>query len=86
MTVVGKIAIGTAPVAAPAASARAAEESDEKVKKDLFAVITLRGEPCGAAIRVERRSENDYVAICKAGDRYRVYVAPDDRVVVEKQR
>jgi hypothetical protein len=55
------------------------------VKKDLFAVISLEGYPCGEVLRAERLGENDYLATCESGDRYRVYVGKNDRVVVERR-
>ena len=58
---------------------------DDKVKRDLFAVIALQGKPCGQVLSAERRGEDDYIATCQSGDRYRVYVGTDDRVKVEKQ-
>ncbi|MGZ5033449.1 MAG: hypothetical protein ACXWAC_09650 [Usitatibacter sp.] len=57
---------------------------DAAVKKDLTAVIALQGKPCGEVTEVERKGDNDYVATCKDGNRYRVYTK-DGRVIVEKQ-
>jgi hypothetical protein len=50
---------------------------------DLTAVIALQAKPCGRVVNAEKRGENDYVATCQDGNRYRVYVR-DGRVVVEK--
>jgi len=58
--------------------------TDPAVLKDLTAVIALHGLPCGEVTRAERKGENDYVATCKDGNRYRVHTK-DDRVLVEKQ-
>jgi hypothetical protein len=66
-----------------AASALAAD--DASVKKDLFTVITLQGLPCGEVVSVTTRGDNDHVASCKDGNRYRVFLNPQGRVVVEKQ-
>lgn len=67
------------------APARADEpRSDAEVKRDLFSVITLEGKPCGAVVEVRRLGENDYVATCRTGDRYRVRIVAG-RVSVEKQ-
>jgi hypothetical protein len=55
------------------------------VPEDLFAVITLQGKPCGKVKSHERLGENDYLVTCETGDRYRVYVNEDQRVVVEKR-
>jgi hypothetical protein len=58
--------------------------TDNAILKDLAAVIALHGLPCGEVTHAERRGDNDYVATCKDGSRYRVYTK-DGRVVVEKQ-
>ena len=57
---------------------------DAMVRKDLTAVIALHGLPCGEVTQAERKGDNDYVATCKEGSKYRVYTK-DGRVVVEKQ-
>ena len=54
--------------------------SDEE---DLTAVIALNGKPCGRVVSATKRGDDDYVATCEDGNRYRVYVK-DGRVVVEK--
>jgi len=51
--------------------------------KDLTAVIALNGKPCGTVVNATKRGEDDYVATCQDGNRYRVYVK-DGRVIVEK--
>jgi hypothetical protein len=58
---------------------------DPKQRQDLFTVITLHGMPCGEVVSYVVRGDNDYVATCKDGNRYRVYVNPEGRVVVQKQ-
>ena len=50
---------------------------------DLTAVIALNGKPCGKVVSVTKRGDNDYLATCEDGNRYRVYVK-DSRVIVEK--
>ena len=50
---------------------------------DLTAVIALQGKPCGKVVNAAKRGENDYVATCEDGNRYRVYFK-DGRVIVEK--
>jgi len=57
---------------------------DAAIRKDLTAVIALNGLPCGEVTQAERKGDNDYVATCKDGNKYRVYTK-DGRVVVEKQ-
>lgn len=58
---------------------------DASVRKDLTAVIALQGLPCGEVISVVRQGENDYLATCKDGNRYRVFVNAQGRVVVQKR-
>jgi hypothetical protein len=59
---------------------------DEELKKDLTAVIALHGLPCGQVVAVTVQAENDFLASCKDGNRYRVYLNPAGRVVVEAQK
>ena len=65
-----------------AASAIAAD--DPKQRQDLQAVIALQGKPCGEVVSYQSQGDNDFVATCKDGNRYRVSVK-DGRVVVEKK-
>jgi hypothetical protein len=65
-----------------AASAIAAD--DPKQRQDLQAVIALQGKPCGEVVSYQSQGDNDFVATCKDGNRYRVYVK-EGRVVVEKK-
>jgi hypothetical protein len=58
---------------------------DPKQRKDLAAVIALQGLPCGEVVGYEVKGDNDYVAACKDGNRYRVFVNAQGRVVVQKQ-
>jgi hypothetical protein len=59
-------------------------QDDEALKKDLTAVIALQGLPCGEVVAVTVQAENDFAASCKDGNRYRVYLNAEGRVVVEK--
>jgi len=68
--------------AAFAAPSLAADE--QAIRKDLFTVIALQGLPCGEVVGVTTRGENDHVATCKDGNRYRVFLNAAGRVVVEK--
>jgi hypothetical protein len=72
------IAIGTLAFAALAIAA-----DDPKQRQDLTAVIALQGKPCGEVVSYVVQADNDFIATCKDGNRYRVYVK-DGRVVVEK--
>ncbi|MEO8223433.1 MAG: hypothetical protein ABI661_01405 [Gammaproteobacteria bacterium] len=67
--------------------ARAADPvADEAaVAKDLTAVIALQSLPCGQVLRAAKQGDNDYLATCQDGNRYRVTVNPEGRVVVTKQ-
>ena len=58
---------------------------DASVRKDLTAVIALQGLPCGQVVSVVRQGENDYIASCQDGNRYRVFVSSEGRVVALKQ-
>jgi hypothetical protein len=60
--------------------ARAQDISDAQ---DLTAVIALSGNRCGKVVSATKRGEDDYVATCEDGNRYRVKVE-DGRVVVAK--
>lgn len=57
---------------------------DVSVTKDLTAVIALQGMPCGRVVSARRQGEDDYIASCENGNRYRVFVTADGRVTVEK--
>jgi hypothetical protein len=59
-------------------------DDDEDLKKDLTAVIALHGLPCGEVVAATVQAENDFLASCKDGNRYRVYLNDAGRVVVEK--
>jgi hypothetical protein len=61
-------------------------QEDEALKKDLTAVIALHGLPCGEVVAVTVQGENDYAASCKDGNKYRVYLNPAGRVIVEPQK
>ena len=54
--------------------------------RDLQSVIALMGLPCGEVVSVVNRGKDDNLATCKDGNRYRVYVNADGRVVAEKQQ
>jgi hypothetical protein len=58
---------------------------DASVRKDLTAVIALQALPCGQVVRAVRQAENDYLASCQDGHRYRVFVNSEGRVVALKQ-
>jgi hypothetical protein len=51
---------------------------------DLKATIALNGFPCDQVVDSKRNADSDYTATCKDGNRYRVYVDANGRVVVKK--
>jgi len=69
--------------AATSFSGAAVAQQDISDADDLTAVIALQAKPCGKVVNAQKRGEDDYVASCEDGNRYRVYVR-DGRVIVEK--
>ncbi|BAV32504.1 hypothetical protein SCL_0180 [Sulfuricaulis limicola] len=63
--------------------ARAAE--DAALLKDMTSVIALLGLPCGKAVNAVKKGDNDHVVTCQDGNRYRVFLNAEGRVVAEKQ-
>jgi hypothetical protein len=63
----------------------AASADDAKQRQDLAAVIALQGKPCGEVVSYEVLGDNDFVATCKDGNRYHVYVTKAGRVTVDKR-
>ena len=58
---------------------------DASLLKDLTAVIMLLGMPCGQLVSAKRQADNDHIASCENGNRYRVYVNAEGRVVAQQQ-
>jgi hypothetical protein len=58
---------------------------DVSVLRDLTAVIALLALPCGQVASVVRYGESDYIASCRDGNRYRVFIDSEGRVVALKQ-
>ena len=58
---------------------------DAALLKDLTSVIMLLGLPCGQVVSATRRGDNDHIASCKDGNRYRVFVSAEGRAVAQKQ-
>jgi hypothetical protein len=58
--------------------------ADDPIGKDLKATIALQGHPCDEIASSQRNADSDYTASCKDGNRYRVFVNPQGRVVVQK--
>jgi hypothetical protein len=63
---------------APAADAAA-------LLKDLTAVIMLLGLPCGKVVGARRQGDNNHIASCENGNRYRVFVNAQGRAAAQKQ-
>ncbi len=66
-----------------AAPSRAAD--DPALLKDLTSVIALLGLPCGQVVSATRLKDDDHVATCQDGNRYRVFINAEGRVVAQKQ-
>lgn len=58
---------------------------DVSLLKDLTSVIALLGLPCGQVVSATRLKDNDHIATCSDGNRYRVFVNAEGRVVAQKQ-
>ena len=73
-------------VALAASFTGASAAADEaRLRQDLAAVIMLLGLPCGEVVSAQRQADNDHLATCKDGNRYRVFVNAEGRVVAQKQ-
>ncbi len=83
MTRLERALISIAVVATSYSGTAVAQDQDISDADDLTAVIALQAKPCGRVVNTAKRGENDYVATCQDGNRYRVYVR-DGRVIVEK--
>ena len=59
--------------------------SDDAFGRDLKVTIALQGLPCDEIVNSQRNGDSDYVATCKDGNRYHIFVNPQGRVVVQKQ-
>lgn len=68
-----------------AASLPSAAADDPALLKDLTSVLALLGLPCGQVVSATRVKDDDHVVTCRDGNRYRVYVNAEGRVVAEKQ-
>lgn len=68
--------------ATPATPAAAAD--DAALLKDLTAVIALLGLPCGQVTGATSLKADDHIATCQDGNRYRVYINAEGRVVAQK--
>ena len=64
---------------------QAGAADDPALLKDLTSVIALLGLPCGKVVAATRLGDNDHVATCENGTRYRVFLTAEGRVVAQKQ-
>ena len=53
--------------------------------KDLTDALMVLGQPCGSVTSARSQGKNDHIATCSDGNRYRIYVNGQGRVVAEKQ-
>jgi hypothetical protein len=74
------IALATVLGAMPSAAA-----DDAALLKDLTSVIALLGLPCGKVVSAKPLKDNDHIATCQDGNRYRVFINAEGRVVAQKQ-
>ena len=58
---------------------------DAALLKDLTSVIALLGLPCGKVVSARPLKDNDHMATCQDGNRYRVFINAEGRVVAQKQ-
>ena len=63
----------------------ASAAEDAALLKDLTSVIALLGLPCGQVVSATRLKDNDHVATCRDGNRYRVFINAEGKVVAQKQ-
>jgi hypothetical protein len=76
------VTAGTAAIAM-AVTAHASQQQ-QSVGQDLAATIALHGLPCDQVVQTKRNGDSDYVATCKDGNRYHIFVDAKGRVVVQK--
>lgn len=58
---------------------------DVSLLKDMTSVIALLALPCGQVVSVIKKGDNDHIATCQDGNRYRVFLNAEGRVVAQKQ-
>jgi len=77
-----RLVLGFLALTLLAANASAAEGPSSG--QDLKAAIALQGLPCDQVINSKRNGDSDYIATCKDGNRYHIFVDSAGRVVVKK--
>ncbi len=73
------------PLLAVLTSGPATAAADVSLLKDLTSVILLLGLPCGQVVSATKLADDDHIAVCSNGTRYRVHVNAEGRVVADKQ-
>lgn len=58
---------------------------DAALLKDMTSVIALLGMPCGQVVSAVKKADNDHIVTCQDGNRYRVFLNAEGRVVATKQ-
>lgn len=58
---------------------------DAVLLKDMTSVIALLGLPCGKVVSATKQGDNDHIVSCQDGNRYRVFLNAEGRVVAEKK-
>jgi len=58
---------------------------DAELTRDMTAVIALLGLPCGKVVRVVKQDDKGQIASCENGNRYRIFLNAEGRVIAEKQ-
>ena len=71
-------------VSAVFGGARLSRAEEPSMGRDLAATIALQGMPCDKVVDAKRNGDSDYIASCKDGNRYHVFVDSTGRVVVKK--
>jgi hypothetical protein len=61
-----------------------AQAANDPMLQDLRVTIALQGFPCDEIVDATRNADSDYTASCRDGNRYRVFVNVQGRVIVEK--
>jgi len=72
-------------VATALGSSRLLAADDVSMVRDLKVTIVLQGLPCDEVIDAKRNADSDYLATCKDGHHYHVFVNAQGRVMVEKK-
>ena len=72
------IALWAGLVAGPVAAA-----DDAELLRDLTSVIALLGLPCGQVVSATPLKDDDHIATCRDGNRYRVFIDNRGRVVAQ---